>query len=427
MKNLIPIIITFSIFSIIILVTVGFQSCQDEISGTEIKPLTVGDQMPTISATISINALDNRETLKTSSDKLIILEFIDTHCSVSRETIPHLQRLQQTFKDDLTIILVTQQKDSLIRVVADQYQWTLPIITEDTVLSRCFPYEIVPHQVWIRNRKIVAITDWQYANEKNIGALLSGKSVSTHLKKDHFLEYTEPKLPQPLYMSAITPSVNSGSAIYKNNDHLLISNMGIPELFRYAFNRPSYPIGAYVRLEVSDSLLHLLTGPKSQITGNYQEDSIYFDWLRRYTFCYQLKFPEGSTMSSSDIQKVMQRDLNNFFTSYIGLSGSIQKRNLKCLVLKNINPSAYKASEGESKDSNESLESFIRQVAYQNKDLAMPIVDATGYSGSINLDIKDGLDDLEKVNESLENYGLQFVEQDHELEIVVLQEIPPTN
>jgi len=440
MKNLIPIIITFSIFSIIILVTVGFQSCQDEISGTELKPLTVGDQMPAISATISINVVDNRETLKTSSDKLIILEFIDTHCSVSRETIPHLQRLQQTFKDDLTIILITKQTDSLVRSLSSNLGWSLPIITEDTTLSQLFPYLTVPHQVWIKNRRIEAITNWEYANEVNISKLLAGNSVKTTFKNDDFIDFSK-SLTQngisPYYQSEITPPINYGSGTRIEQRQFTLFNADIRELYRYAFNRPSSPHYAYVITEASDSLSRLIKGPEGQITGHYQLDSMLLLWRDRYTFCYGYTCSEGDEIQQSILRTKMTQDINYFFADYLGIKGTLEKRKVKCLTLVNTDNQARYRSGGDSpsltnnsshyKIINKPIKLLIRQIAYQHDELGIPIINATGFTGNIDLEIKGGLEDLKTVNLGLAGYGLQFVEQDHEIEVVVLKEIPPTN
>ncbi|MEQ8469681.1 MAG: redoxin domain-containing protein [Marinoscillum sp.] len=433
MKQFVPIIILF-----IIATTLTLASSLLSRSGPpqETSPLSIGDQMPSISSTISINGTSNRESLTDSRDKLIILEFINTHCGTCRKSIPHLESLQQTFQDDLSIILVSRQKDSIVRSATSKYNWSLPIITEDTLLGKLFPYQSVPHQVWIKDKKVIAITDWQYANEANTRKILAGQQVQTHTKQDDTLDFNHIVLPPPLYQSAITPSIQYGSGVYRSSSDLLIYNADAYELFRYAFNRPTYPRGVYVRAEVSDSLRHLLDGPETQVTGHYTADSAYFQWLKNFTFCYHLRFPKVAAVSTAGIQAAMQADLNNFFTTYMGIKGSIQERKIRCLALSQVGAPAFQTREQTAeliveqeycKMVNQPIEVFLRQIAYQNHQLGMPVINTTGYNGNIDLEISGSLDNLEKVNQSIQKYGLQFVEQDHEIEVVVLKETSPTN
>lgn len=420
----------------ITLLTATLPSCD---STPPVRPLSIGDQMPLLRVNIAINSTSKEAVFVSSKGKLLILEFISTWCGTCRESVPHLQKLQQSFPNDLQIILVTHQEDSLVRAVAKKHQWSLPIITEDSTLSRFFPYQTVPHQVWIKNRKVQAITNWQYANEENIRKLLAGEQVKTNLKKEAFIDLTQPLITagrQPYYQSIISPRISYGSGIRKIGNQFLMYNADISELYRFAYDMPAFPRGAYILLDVGDSIRQLITGPGTHITGYFQDDSTFLAWREQFTFCYKLTYPENAPFPEIQLYNAMQQDLNRFFASYLGIKGAVEKRAIKCLALIATDDLARFATTGgkpylakNSEDYqviNKPISLLISQISYRHHLLGMPVINATGYSGNVDLEIKGGLGNLEKVNQGLEKYGLRFVEQEHEMDLVVIKEVLPS-
>ncbi|WP_421873025.1 TlpA family protein disulfide reductase [Marinoscillum sp.] len=398
------------------------------------EPLSIGDRFPPLKVKLALDDNLKEVHLDGSENKLIILEFISTSCGASRKSVTHLQELQNTFPNDLQVILVTQQEDSLVSLVAKEENWTLPIIWEDSILSKMFPYLSVPHQVWISNQQVLAITYAQYANKENVRRFLAGETIRFHEKAESSIDFTQLIRGNNIdahYMSAITPPLSHGSGIRGNGDQLLIVNSDIAQLYQLASEMPSVPHESHIVWEMEDSLRQVIQGPKiKSITGVYMEDSLLLAWRQNYTFCYNLIYPKRTSIPRTEI---MLRDLNHFFSSYIGIKGSVEKREVRCLALvATDNRARYVAQENSSMISersesyritNASFRTLINRIANIHNDLGMPLINDTGYFGNINLEIPGGLDDLNNVNKALEKYGLQFVEKDMELEVVVISEV----
>jgi|GEM_PF-6886158 len=422
--------IVFKLLFITILI-----ACQNTNQKLIVEPLSVGDRLTSAQSRIITEASKTIVNVE-SDNSLIIFQFIDTHCSVSRNSVPILQELQQTFHDDLKIILVTHEKDSLVQEIAMKYDWQLPIITGDTTIGRLFPYQIVPHQVWLKGLEVKAITDWQYATEENFRRLINGENVKTNLKKEEIINLSEPLIAsgiQPVYQSAITSRINAGSGIRRLSNHFLAYNARIKSLYRIAYGMPNFPTNAYVHVEVNDSLSWLIDGPSSDITGDYKLDSVFLAWRDRYTFCYNLVYPEGITIQESELHSKMQMDLNYFFQQTLGITAFLEKKLVKCFVLINTdNGVSYHTKGGNpflSRSSqnyriiNQPLSLLIGQIRFRHNDLGMPVINNTGYSGNVDISFPGDLGDLNNVNKGLEKYGLQFVEKELEQEVVVISEV----
>ena len=435
MKNLIPIIITFSTFSILTLATVAFQSLHDSPTA-ELYPLTVGDPIPPISTTISINAQTNKDILKTTSNKLVILQFINTHCGTCRQSIPHLEKLQSKFPDSLTIILATRQQAAPVQDKALKYNWTLPIITEDTTLNRLFPYRAVPHQVWIKDHKVIAITNWEYANETNIQTVLSGQTLLSPLKHEEDIDLYQPLLQMPgttpLYQSAITGPLPNGLQGIKRTDHsYLLYNYSALALYEHAFNLPTFPLGAYSRVQLNDSLKFLLCGPSQKNTGLFHLDQQAISWKQKHNFCYNIVYPDSSKISTTQYRQQMRADLNAFFNSYWGIVGEIQTILTEALVLEQVsNGKEWRADQStivpEDKEAkyqliNKSIKLFISNTAFYHRHLKLPVVNNTGYEGNINLSLNSDLTDLHELNKALEPYGLKWSVKKTNVELLMIK------
>ncbi len=60
----------------------------------------------------------------------------------------------------------------------------LPLIYDNPILDSLFPNRILPHEVWIRNGIVVAITGAKEVNAENIAAVLNGTMPPMKLKRD---------------------------------------------------------------------------------------------------------------------------------------------------------------------------------------------------------------------------------------------------
>ncbi|MFH6983493.1 redoxin family protein [Marinoscillum luteum] len=432
MKQFIPIII---LCIVIIIIALASSLLSRPGAPPKIQPLSIGDQLPEIKAVASMG--ENHTPLTWPKDKLLILEFISTHCSTCVRSIDQLQALQAQFANELEIILVTAQPQAEVADAFHEHGWTLPVVAGDTVLHEVFPHHTVPHQVWVQAGEVRAITHYQYATAANVQHVLAAHHLQAPVKADRPVDLTQPLLArdsaevQPLYQSAITGPLPNGSGGYRRTDHSwLVYNASVASLYNRAFHRPEYPVGAYRVLEMSDSLKALVEGPAGEITGDFTHDKALYHWREHATFCYNIAFPAGSKVTIRQFQEQMQQDLNHYFGSQWGISGRLEAREVTVLALVALGDSLPCVTRGGKGRvdvgadhlilENKSINLLTASIGYRHHYLGMPVVNATGYQGHVDLHLTCGLQDLEQVNTALRAFGLGLMEKEMTMEMLVI-------
>jgi thiol-disulfide isomerase/thioredoxin len=152
--------------------------------------LTIGDSFP-------------QSLLTTHHSPLTILDFFATWCGACIKTFPRLDSLQQTFDSALNLVLVNSRYsgDDSAKVNAFFKKFRGPsgkpypfnLVYNDTVLNNFFPHKLVPHYVWIKSGKVIAITGFEELTEANIRKAITGQTLNLRLKKE-VMDY-KPALP----------------------------------------------------------------------------------------------------------------------------------------------------------------------------------------------------------------------------------------
>ena len=152
----------------------------------------------------------------------------------------------------------------------------------------------------------------------------------------------------------------------------------------------------------------------------------YENWLKDGNgFCYELAV---GLDREKEAFKMMQKDLEFLFPEY---SGAIEKRKMICLVLKRMNNSSTFVSKGGKSSTelgpyewsvrNASIGNIIRRLNFMQAFPFM-VVDLTGYTGKIDLNLSAGYSSIEQLNAALIKYGLKFEQQPVEQEILVIKD-----
>ena len=159
-----------------------------------VKALTVGDRVPDITFSQVLNYQTPTARLSDFKGKLVILDFWASWCTTCVKGFPHSNSLQKQFEDFLQIVLVNPKvsHDSLKQVtrVLNQVQKTtgvrlrIPVVLSDTIASAYFTFHEIPHCVWIKDGRVLAISDGEAVTASNIQAFLQGKFPCIPLKKD---------------------------------------------------------------------------------------------------------------------------------------------------------------------------------------------------------------------------------------------------
>ncbi|HEV7329980.1 MAG TPA: TlpA disulfide reductase family protein [Flavisolibacter sp.] len=281
-----------------------------------LRPLTVGDTLPT-------GVLNPKR--QTPNPKLLILDFWATWCSACLRSLPRLDSLQGAFGPGLQFLLVSTVRvgdnAEKVRAFFEKHRspsgrpYNFHRLLNDTVLDRLFPHNLVPHYVWIRNNRVLAITSFDELTVTNIRAALEGKGLALPLK----WEATAYQVQKPLlqegngggavslrvrttltgYLPGFSPGLRKWSDSV--NQKITFLNQSLSALYQYATRLPA-----------------------NHIVPEEAGEAFPPDTAR---FCFELTVPAGTPEASW--RKAMARGLNAAF----GLQGSFQKRQVDAWVL----------------------------------------------------------------------------------------------
>jgi len=145
------------------------------------KPAQIGFKV----VDLSFNLLNHNEAtarLSQFRDKLVILDFWATWCSACTARFPHLDSLQEEFKNSLEVILVNSSSTGDTRLKIQNFlskqdslgnSIRLKIATEDQQAKKLFPGQFLPYCAWIdQNGKLLAVTNSDFITRENIKKLL---------------------------------------------------------------------------------------------------------------------------------------------------------------------------------------------------------------------------------------------------------------
>ena len=459
---------------ILVLLAFVWLISQRTIAQTEIKPLSIGDQVPDLEFSNLLNSQKKSIKLSDLRGKLVIIDFWATWCSPCMAALPKMDSLQKEFKGKLVVLPVTQEKkETLIAMFArvpEIKKLSLAYIYQ-TNLNAYFPHRQIPHEIWIDGSgKIIAITDDKDVSRENIRKQLSGQQISTRQKKD-ILNRDPKKLlllgkyegypfkqEQIKYsstiMSGISGTVTARAYKYqKFSDRLLVAsdNCLVNDLYRTALiHTPLFPypweMEAFNRSdefylmnasrliwEASDTTFRVASKEESILKLTIPNAN------EKYTFSYELVAPLVDTLNNKYKEYILQ-DLNRFFGSTYGFIGAREKRLTKCYALTIVGPEDLFKSQGSKPENhlirgtkgfkiiNKSVNQWMFQwlifsLPYYN--LPIPIINETGYTGTMDIDMGPDIDptDFEAVNDGLKKHGLEFKLVERELDMIVIKDV----
>lgn len=416
----------------------------------------VGDILPDLQLDNILNYPTNGAKISDFKAELVIIDFWATWCAPCISAFPKLESLQKHFKGKVQIIPVTKENKHLVKEVLTRMKAVtsqLPItVTGDVELSKRFPHVYLPHYVWLnKERMVIAITDGSAVNEKNIKAFLSKASLNLPVKKDQQIRLVEAngynvfapsllvkngnnvqvsRLPKEQigFSSVLTGYIDGAHPGFTKIDslHFFAMNFSVKALYRLALYGTSTKVLNVnnVILDFRDSsLIDKISSPPG-ITS-----SEFFGWLRYNGYSYELKLPPG--MGDRKFE-VMLKDLNNYFGVKYGLEGMIEKRSSNCLVLERFKSSEILKTDGtekQLKSSNFHINIKNYPISVLVAQLALPlqnhpmILDETGLTDNVNIEVNCLLSDLNALNKELQYYGLRLVERKRLIQIAVIKDV----
>lgn len=429
-------------------------------SQSSIKPLSIGDQCPDM---ILDNITHYKKTKAKLSDfrgKLVIIDFWATWCVSCVKSMPKIDSLLHQYGDEIFIILVTAEDINKVnRLLSRSHALKnvkIPTIIEDRLLKQYFPHTSIPHLVWIGKDGIVTgITDSEALTAANIEDKLHNIQTVLKQKKDISTDIYKPllsggisedpdSLNQALLQSSNFVRFIEGMGSIETTVPLKIGhtvklvsiNSSIDGLYRMAFTAKQEP---YIRDKNPDFYMRMQAR-----TIWEAKDSSRYNWIGRDKadwrsipqmekyFSYEIILPLAD---SANITTYALADLNRIFGGMYGIKAVKEKRRVRCLALRRTAISENLRSKGgithleSSPDgdsltiTNGSVDLFLwSMIMFYLQKNPLPIINETGYDQPIDMVISANLSDLPAVSKALSKYGLQFIEVEREIDMVVIKD-----
>ncbi len=400
--------------------------------------LKVGDTLPPGLWGLPLPVVNHPEgkemtTLGEYKDKLIILDFWATWCAPCIKSLSKLDSLQKQFENSLGVIPVTYEAPEKVLSFLKKRKFRLPSVVNNREMKEYFPHRIIPHQVWVKEGVVFAITDAGYSSADNVKNLLNHQQVKmiTKAESRHFDPLSLLKLtPGILYESGLKSRENNSSGSYFsiNKNGLVNTNSTAEGHFRTAF-RNDYPFSNMqnrIIYELPDSTVGKFRSPEHPELRTFEEDSLHREWLKKYTYTYYNRYTEPQPRP--ELFRKMKEDITSFFQTMYGVEMRVEKRSVPCYVLKKTGEFLSGPKENNTTDYTYRLHDkpfrmFAKSLATQTSNQPFPVVDETGYSENVTMKLMASLEDIPALQKELLLYGLELVREVREIEMMVFKQV----
>jgi thiol-disulfide isomerase/thioredoxin len=400
--------------------------------------LVVGEKAPDLNLKV-FNFERGVIKLSEFKGKLILLDFWATWCTSCVAKFPKLELLQSHFKNNLQIILInsigTTDNEEKIKTFYEKWKkkfgkdLILPTVVSDSELVKWFPHLTVPHYVWINMEGYIqAITSSEEVTSENITSVLQDTNFSMPIKADREIERPMLSIGNPsansiikycIFLKGKREELPSRNVVKKSSGTLYgVEMINIP-LMKIYETIADHLIPDYNKRKM---ILEIRDSSKLFIEKSLLSKS---DWENENLFTYNLIIPISGV---KELYDYMLEELNRC-SDYIG---KIEKRKMKCYTLIRLNDSdKIHTKGGESSNRlNEINKWYLSNLPISrltsslndNKCLKFPVIDETGYTNNIDIKIQTNLNDFTIMRNELQQYDLDLIEKEMEIEVFVLKE-----
>lgn len=362
--------------------------------------------------------------------KVIIIDFWATWCSPCIAAFPKNEFLQEKFSGQIQFInagyesmqVIHKSYSSLYKNKKTGLVW----ITDDKRFVKMFPHTYLPHYVWIDQNGIYrAATEGSSINDENIKNAISGDFTKLKQKTDKALgpgnKVTTKS--QIMFSSTLSGYNDGGEMVTRSlppdsleGQRAEILNYSLSGLYYRAYQNEDLFRKKNTQFEVRD--------PGKFRSGLIGED--YLNWLKDgYGYNWRVQVPLGV-----DLYKYMQDQLKLMFPQY---KASVEFRDKESWVLIRTSKNDKIASKGGT-PANRFTPRSIELVNVPIRALTNPlkvkfmsksdlfIVEQTGYSGTVDMNISADLSNMEELNKALAVYDLQFIKKVVPNKILIIRE-----
>ena len=442
---------------------------------SNIKPLKIGDTIPEAVWNIPLQVVNHPEGKKTITlndyrGKLIILDFWATWCSPCIASLDKLAPVYHENLEDLMLIPIASHDVSRkkIETLMKKQKWgVLSVFDEKQFLfKKVFrPANLgIPHLVWIKDSKIIAIPNTAYVTKDNILKAIKGVSLNMVMdttiipvldfSKALFVQgngKTDLYYRKPPYsvISRYLPGHGTGSptVFLRSSDTTILAaiNRHIEDLFFDAYKPSIFPglnKSNGIAWLVSDSLKsRFFNGPKYDKTHQLENELKRNQWLKQNTYGYNLRFPEDIDLKEAHY--FMQQDLSRFFRAYLNLQLKVEysplpykyailrligskQQSIDALKHENRRTKVYQDKNTDYYVNQHYKQRFLSVVSNAIPDLTIKsVIDSTGIPSNLRVDFKFSkriTEDPVLLDKELKNYGIELVIKKNNVPILFVRE-----
>jgi len=415
------------------------------------KALDIGDLAPNLKSKNVLFYGSPSIELKQFQGKLIILDFFQTTCLSCVHKLPAYMSLQQKFKDEIQIILVTPEDAKRVssfwekKLLAISIQKMalledvrLPIVTGDSQWVKYFPHEVISHEAWIGpDQRVIAFTGSEYVKEEYIQEALDAKVLNWQMKRDYSYNTSQPTLAyNPQQPEVIKPSQMFYSSLWRTSElvqgGIFKFKDSINKTFKLSIFKSSalqlykFALGWTIRTDIMNRIIWE-TKRREEIDPS-ASNLLGAEWDRRYNLSFEAVFP------GSPAFKTISGALLNSLNTYFGINGRLETRKVDCwLLVAKPGYSHQKLTQKEVRslssqyDHHDSL--MLVKPSYTVHTMnsviqGFPVIDSTRIDGYVFMGkiARKDLGDLGKVKEHLSRNGFDLVKGREPIEMLVLSD-----
>lgn len=368
-----------------------------------------------------------------SQEKLVIIDFWATWCGSCLRAMPKIDSIASEYSDQMEVITVTRQDKELVleflkkRKSRGDYVHKSPKLYGDKLLSKLFPHRVIPHYVWLKEGRVIAVTE-EITREAVQLALTEGrtnlrnkidKKVESFDRREEtllgFLQKNAGLDLMDIQNYSLTTGyierlgTSSGYSLNRMDDIDKIkftgTNMALENLYRVAYGKMTTYINNSA-IEVNSKAEFFATDGLKGMR--------FLDWLMDYGVSYEVVVP-----SKENLFEKIASDLRSAFPQF---RAYITKDKDTCMVLTEFerNPQiewkvsnnlgghyqndmdGIRIKNGTISGLMTALESSVFMRA------KLPLLDGTGYTGKISLNLEGALRSLDELNIALKPFGLKL-------------------
>ncbi|WP_346084978.1 TlpA disulfide reductase family protein [Sphingobacterium ginsenosidimutans] len=436
--------------------------------GLSIKYLKIGDTIPQALWDLRLDVVGHpagakQMTLRDySSKKLIILDFWATWCSSCIAAFPGLYKLQNDLGDQIKVLSVTYQDRSAIEKFINKSEFiqsqglknTFSSVVGDKLLTKYFEKSGIPFTVCIDNRGVVrSLSEPSELNAPALRQMIRDTNAVPiaaqviEFKRPLLGPYYDNKIHNYYYSTLLPYGRGISQASVFNVDslqgykQLVVPNLNVFMQYAVALQHGSNYRPGIARI------------PSRCILEVNDPDSI-VNKLSTIQHFWEYTYESVSPIAYEDktIYRKMERDLN----FYLGMTGSYQKRNVNCLVIRVADPrkliinkestqspkvilNGLMESDGtangkflqKAENDYKQVKNAIIGIAVKHipnlfnrrKIATLPfMIDETGLSDQVSITLPDNINDLEQLKQAFAARGMTLSLENRDLVMLVLRE-----